>query len=681
MTDLASHDSNTLPARGVLSGVWSWMTTHRRIALAFLVLIVAATILRLLTFDRFLPYQDYTDESVHFILAQHLRGVENAAYLPDKYLDGTLYTYFNAAVQALVDALDPAPWRFLPDYILPLRLTSVAFGILTMLVISSIGWQFAGPLAGWLAAAIWGLTPVIVDRNSLALPDPLVYLLIAIMLSSILRAWKKTSPYWLLLSLVVGITIILVKVWPITMVLPFGILALWFTYRNPRRMWRWLVVYAIIAVTSAIYFLVVIDPFSAPSESTNIATFRDVGLQFALNLDRVFNNFWFAMYPIGDALFWVVLAGAAAAYWFNRHRQGQTLEIKYVPLLLLYAFLTSMLAASWTNISLGKIRHALPAGIALIGIWSAALQQIVWALEKWLAARSQNGGREKWLAYIPVLACMVILAPGIITGNRDNIARYQTRHIVEVLWTWTDNNVPVDGMVLTHRSGELERTWNRAWSGYDGDHPFEWWYETQEEIVQQTPQDYVERGIMYFMFTDRDRLGWYNSPELDAFIEQLTLVKVLPATPGAVTGTTAYFYRMAPPQIEASFNFGGELQLVGYDWATSALHPGNTIAFRPYWRIDRVPQSNYSMFVHLYPADEDTLIAQHDGPPTTIERLTSTWDDPQELYIGADVQLMVPADLQPGEYRLAIGIYDYITGERLTSSDGTDRFTIPIVIN
>jgi hypothetical protein len=57
-----------------------------------------------------------------------------------------------------------------------------------------------------------------------------------------------------------------------------------------------------------------------------------------------------------------------------------------------------------------------------------------------------------------------------------------------------------------------------------------------------------------------------------------------------------------------------------------------------------------------------------------------TWDDTEELYIGSDATLTLPPDLQPGSYRLAIGLYDFNTGQRLTVED-TTYFTIPIVIN
>ena len=79
------------------------------------------------------------------------------------------------------------------------------------------------------------------------------------------------------------------------------------------------------------------------------------------------------------------------------------------------------------------------------------------------------------------------------------------------------------------------------------------------------------------------------------------------------------------------------------------------------------------MFAHLYPANEDRIITQHDGPLSVLERPTLTWDDTNELYIGGDAQLVIPADIPPGDYRLIVGVYDYTTGARLPVSDADGK--------
>ena len=57
----------------------SWILEHKWVVLAFAVLIVAAAGVRLLTYDRYLPYLDYSDETVPFLVARMPQGQEPCA--------------------------------------------------------------------------------------------------------------------------------------------------------------------------------------------------------------------------------------------------------------------------------------------------------------------------------------------------------------------------------------------------------------------------------------------------------------------------------------------------------------------------------------------------------------------------------------------------------------------------
>ena len=84
------------------------------------------------------------------------------------------------------------------------------------------------------------------------------------------------------------------------------------------------------------------------------------------------------------------------------------------------------------------------------------------------------------------------------------------------------------------------------------------------------------------------------------------------------------------------------------------------------------------MFVHLLDA-EGQLQAQADSPPTSGKYPTSVWDAGEFI---ADMHtLSLAPDLPAGEYRVAIGLYDPNTGQRLSivDQDGrilADRVTI-----
>jgi hypothetical protein len=662
------------------SGLKSWVIAHRQVLAISLVLIVSALSLRLLTFDRYLPYLDYTDESVPFLIAQNWRGIDQNPFFRTRYAGyPPAFVTLNIGVQQIVEATVGRPWTVPPDYFFALRLLAAFVGTATALVIANIGWQLGGWLAGLLSGLVWALAPIIVEHNSLATPDPYVYLTCAATLSMALYAWRKNSQLWLTGSLIAGILAIYFKLWPIHAVFPYCIVALLLLRQNGRRVFPWLGLQALIAIVAAFYLFQIVRPLDMPARE--VQTFNNECLSYLVSPDRNFNNWYFAIYPLGMPLFAGGVIAALAAYWYSRRAGWRVVEWRHLALLFVYSFAGIMMASSFTNVWLeaGKIRHVLPVSLALLPLWGAAVAQVVWVIVRWARQRQLTDRRALYAgAAVPVLIGAV-LAPRFISGNVEVIQRFRNTAVQVNLWHWTDMNIPVDGLILSHESSSVAHTWNRPWSGYDGVKTFRWWLEREDQMAASTPERYIERGITYFVMDSRDQQRYYNTPEMKAFLDQLTLVKSFDA-PDVEFQYDAYFYRMLPPGYAADATFGDQITLAGYDLNAESVVPGESFVFRPYWRIQRYPSTNYSMFLHLYPADGDQIIAQYDGAPTVTERPTLLWDDLAELYIGGDVSLTVPADTAPGEYRLAIGLYDYTNGPRLTLPDGEDKFTIPLAV-
>ncbi len=179
--------------------------------------------------------------------------------------------------------------------------------------------------------------------------------------------------------------------------------------------------------------------------------------------------------------------------------------------------------------------------------------------------------------------------------------------------------------------------------------------------------------------SDQDQQSLFNTPDLQRFVRQFAPIKVISAL-NSQPSTIIYFYRILPPVTATQVVFGNQIALSGYDLSAVWLSPGETLHFRPYWRLVNHPQTNYSMFIHLYPVGTGEQIAQYDGALTTPHRVTLQWDDSNELYIGPVAALTVPAGTRAGDYQLAVGIYDYSTGQRLRTSEGSDAFTVNVEI-
>jgi hypothetical protein len=108
----------------------------------------------------------------------------------------------------------------------------------------------------------------------------------------------------------------------------------------------------------------------------------------------------------------------------------------------------------------------------------------------------------------------------------------------------------------------------------------------------------------------------------------------------------------------------GQLSLADY----GPLHPGDTLQLTLTWQAIRTFEQDFKLFVHLLDPSGQ-VIAQADplaglgAGPEGEDYFTSQWD-PGTL-IPNDVVVIIPSDAPVGPYRLAFGLYDSDTLERL----------------
>ncbi|MFN2114267.1 MAG: glycosyltransferase family 39 protein [Anaerolineae bacterium] len=119
--------------------------------------------------------------------------------------------------------------------------------------------------------------------------------------------------------------------------------------------------------------------------------------------------------------------------------------------------------------------------------------------------------------------------------------------------------------------------------------------------------------------------------------------------------------------------FDGKARLVGVDYDTEPLAPGDEAALTLYWQGLQPMQKDYSVFVHLTDPDDATAVrAQSDGAPGICGKPqpATTWE-PGRIVLDRRV-LRLPDDLPDGDYVLRGGLYDYETLERLPVSSSPD---------
>ncbi|MGC8779410.1 MAG: hypothetical protein ACP5UQ_00935, partial [Anaerolineae bacterium] len=124
------------------------------------------------------------------------------------------------------------------------------------------------------------------------------------------------------------------------------------------------------------------------------------------------------------------------------------------------------------------------------------------------------------------------------------------------------------------------------------------------------------------------------------------------------------------PQHVADINLDGRVRLVGYDLQPDRIRPGEAVTLTLHWQVERALERDYTVFIHLLD-ERDTFIGDGDGPPFANWYPTAFWA-PGE-YLLDPHRLIIPADAAPGRYRIAVGLYDPISNQRLPVVDAEGR--------
>jgi hypothetical protein len=171
--------------------------------------------------------------------------------------------------------------------------------------------------------------------------------------------------------------------------------------------------------------------------------------------------------------------------------------------------------------------------------------------------------------------------------------------------------------------------------------------------------------------------GQEGAAQRPAFAPALLLITVvfLGVKVAVIDHCDACFRYTSPPgqalgaQHEQPANFGGHVELLGYDLPAVEVEAGQPLPLTLYWRATAPVPHNYQVFVHLTnPAT--TLWGQSDKlNPGDFP--STRW--PLDKYVWDDHRLPVLPGTPPGEYRLSVGLYDLSTGRRAPVFDAAGQ--------
>ena len=108
---------------------------------------------------------------------------------------------------------------------------------------------------------------------------------------------------------------------------------------------------------------------------------------------------------------------------------------------------------------------------------------------------------------------------------------------------------------------------------------------------------------------------------------------------------------------------------------TSQVSAGGELLLTLFWRSLQPVDDDYHVFVHLLNQSNEK-IAQRDGQPVQWMRPTSTWQAGEQIVDHYGMRL--PDDLPPGRYRVDVGLYDPVSGQRLPISAGPQDYAIEV---
>jgi hypothetical protein len=555
----------------------------------------------------------------------------------------------------LWDNKPPGMFFFISPFVTLLGNTTLAIGVslvsMIVLLIVTVGamvWQITRSrpalLAALLLAAYYGATQELLETTFLmaALTAGAVALAVA----------ARGRPLWLVLSGMVFAYSVFTKQ---PAAFEFPILAAFALWRTPAgKRSKWIALSSLTGGALLVVGLVVLWAvgngalasmwFHVGTSGVRYVTASDGGWHFrpeALEMLQYYAPFTFRYLRI------LLIPGAFALIVLYRDARRQ--PVVWITLgWVLVTFISASLARSFRS---PYYTQMLPPLILLICLAIPAMQRFA----------------ALWRGVLLALfACLVPFtfpeAQGAIAwaiqdlSNEEPVVEFIEAHTQpsDCLWLWGN-------LSFFSYLSERPSCTSAAYDGHIMDvtaHPIEVnRLEYMAQLLQRTPALYIENS------------PWGQFEQLATYAERYVGQQVLFSDPYQVYEVDRSMWH------PADASFGNEIRLVGYDLlpVEGPYCPGDTLTLAMTWQQMDTPTHQYQMFVQLLTSDEQGRVAAYDGPPEDDDddNATNTWVDVGEFRLGERFDLPIEANAAPGSYKLAVGLYDVASTERVPVLDAS----------
>lgn len=211
-----------------------------------------------------------------------------------------------------------------------------------------------------------------------------------------------------------------------------------------------------------------------------------------------------------------------------------------------------------------------------------------------------------------------------------------------------------------HLLDNTATSWGQADHPLGSDYPTLLW--TPGEIVEDTYnlpiRDYVAAGLYNLKFSVYDyESGAFKflpitTPQTPEPAKELNPARVRVLDPAQTT----------PPQHPLQVTLDEQIQLLGYTVAAPRLSRETPLQLALYWQVVRPPAADYTVFTQLLGPDGQVW-GQQDNQPQGGSYPTSVWAAQNTVVDRYALKLKDGAP--PGRYRLLVGMYNLVNGQRL----------------
>lgn len=211
----------------------------------------------------------------------------------------------------------------------------------------------------------------------------------------------------------------------------------------------------------------------------------------------------------------------------------------------------------------------------------------------------------------------------------------------------------------------------------------------------------TDRQVLPYLLNRRDvEIGWYSCLEAQVFLrggrtglyllaDNRHLASFVPPELAGRTQTVATFgnERLMHLEIgdqledwlghfsrpvEPPPTFGQTMRFLGYrQIEPTSLTPGGQLRVLTAWEVLATPPKDLSIFLHVFDGDGQ-LVTQGDALAALSDTLR-----PEDIFMQRH-KIPLPADIQPGDYRLVTGLY-VRGGDRLLTDEANDALVLETV--